>query len=374
MSPMNERPRKVTYAGWMAAVACALVVLSLFDSMARLRSVETQQAVRDALARGGWTGVDVDQVLSVMHALVLLSGALAAAGAVLAVFTLQRHRGARVGLTVVAVLLVLSSWATAGLMPLLVVVAVVMLWSRESRSWFDGRQAAPQASGPPTVGPAGEAGPARSAGPEGPPTGTSPWQSPPAQPPVSGPVQGPPPGAPGPRAAAPGPVDPWLTAASRRPRDPQPHRRADGDPDRRPAAVAVAAWLTWVFCTITAVCFVLVLALVIAAPEQLLSGLQGESSVARLDLSGDDLLAVLWVSSAVVIFWSLAAVALAVLAYRRVRIAQLVLVVSAVLSGVVGLVAVPVGWLNAVAALVSAVLLCLPASRRWFARRGRSGV
>ena len=52
-----------------------------------------------------------------LRALVLVSGALAAAGVVLSIFVLQRHKGARVGLSVIAVLMLFSASFVSGLLP-----------------------------------------------------------------------------------------------------------------------------------------------------------------------------------------------------------------------------------------------------------------
>ena len=55
------------------------------------------------------------------------------------------------------------------------------------------------------------------------------------------------------------------------------------------------------------------------------------------------------------------------LAYRRLEIGRVVLTISAAVAGLVGLVAVPVGWLPAAAAITCVVLLNRPSVRAWFA-------
>jgi hypothetical protein len=75
------------------------------------------------------------------------------------------------------------------------------------------------------------------------------------------------------------------------------------------------------------------------------------------------------VLAAVGIFWSRSAITLAVLAFRRVNAARVLLAVSAAVSGVLGILAVPVGWLHAVAAFATVVLLLVGPSHRWFVRR-----
>jgi hypothetical protein len=84
-------------------------------------------------------------VLGVLRALGYTAGALAAAGAVLAVFVALRHRGARIGFTVVAALLLLTM-PTTGLLPIVPALAAGMLWRRDVRDWFAGRE--PSAAAP----------------------------------------------------------------------------------------------------------------------------------------------------------------------------------------------------------------------------------
>jgi hypothetical protein len=61
--------------------------------------------------------------------------------------------------------------------------------------------------------------------------------------------------------------------------------------------------------------------------------------------------------------------ALAVLAYRRVEVGRLLLMASAAVASLVCLLAVPVGWLHAVAALTTVALLNRRSTRAWFAGR-----
>jgi hypothetical protein len=266
------RPRRVTVAGVMAAAACALLVVTLFDSMARVRSAAMRDAV-DAFLRespGAGLQVDVDGVLGLLRAVVLVSGALSAAGIVLAIYTLRRHRGARTGLTVIAVLLLFSATFVAGLLPIVVAVAATMLWSREARDWFDGRATAPAGS---SVG-AEEARP-----------GVAAWQPDRPVPP------------PAPHGAT------YGAPSEARPPTAWPPPGAPVQAVRRPVTVTVAAWLTWVFAALTAFAFSMIVLVILAARTQLLASLQRDPTIGGLDLTSRQILAVLWVFSAVAIFW-----------------------------------------------------------------------
>jgi hypothetical protein len=325
--------------GVMAAVACVLVIVALFDTMAAVRSSQTPESYR-----------------GVLRGLVLTSGALAAAGAVLAVYALRRHRGARLGLTVTSGLLLASSLALADPISVLVAVGAAMLWSQEARDWFDGR--------PPRAERAGSSPPEDDLRPS-----SQYW----------------PPPTPGSRAASWPPPDPDARSHP----SPPPAPGSDGNPyaeptrplyagpatwhpaapptSSRPPSVTVAAWLTWVFCSLTTFAFLIVVAEVLAARDQLLDALHSNPALPAT-WDDRDVLAALWIASAVGIFWSLASIALAVLAFRRVQIARVTLVVSAVLAGLVGGVTI-VGLLNAAAAVTVVVLLFTGRANAWYSGR-----
>lgn len=364
------RPRQVTIAGVSAGGACLLLVVSLFDAMSRVRSAQVREDVTDFLGKQG-AGLDltVAEVIDLLRTMVLLSGALAAAGAVLAGYALLRHRGARVGLSVVAVLMLLTVMVTrylaasatfvSGLLPLVVAVGTAMLWGRESRDWFAGRtpQPAPaprpdaRSSNHPSDSPSGTPSDSPSRTPSGAP-GDDPFGSPAGQVP---------------------PPSPYRFGA---PRDQQP--LTGGPPQHgparyvaaphgtgRPVGVSVAAWLTWVFSTLTLLfCGLLALTL-LAQRSALLEAMQRNPQVAEQGYSSQQILTSLWVFTAVGMLWSLAAIALAVLAFRRVRFGQVGLAFSAVVAALVGILTL-VGVVHAVAALTSAVLLFRGGANQWY--------
>lgn len=362
----GARPRQVTVAGVMAAAACVLLVVTLFDSMATVRSADMRGQIADRLSRApaSGLGLDVDQVVALIRGLVLFSGSLAAAGVVLAVFALQRHRGARVGLSVVAGLMLVSATFVSGLLPVLVAVAATMLWGREARDWFAGRAprtpAGRSADAPPApqrdavrpdVVPTGGASEARP-GPASRPFGVVPAVAAPQAP---GPVQ---PGLVQPGPVQPGPVQPGLA---------QPglaHRRTT-----RPVAVTLAVWLTWGFSALVVLLFSLMVLVILVDHAAVIEALQRNQAIADQGLSGEKILGALWITSALAITWALAAIALAVLVYRRVELGRILLLVSAAVSSLVCLLAVPVGWPNAVAALVCVAMLNRPSTKAWFAGR-----
>jgi hypothetical protein len=344
----GARPRQVTIAGVMATAGCLLLVVSLFDSMARVRSADVREQIAEELSRppGNGLGLEPAAVVEMLRALVLVSGALAAAGVVLSIFVLQRHKGARVGLSVIAVLMLFSASFVSGLLPILVAVAASMLWGREARDWFAGRPRRP------AVEPFGAPNGPRE-GPGGGPAGMSAWQpGPPHDRPERGPAPAtrpygtPPPAYP--------PQQGYLSA-------PYASRRV------RPTPVTVAAWLTWVFSGLVAAFFMLGVLTILADHEALVGAMQRNARVAEQGFTARQLLGFLWITCAVGIFWSLASMSLAVLAYRRLEIGRILLTISAAATGLVGLAAVPVGWLPAAAAITCVVLLNRSSVRAWFA-------
>jgi hypothetical protein len=350
----SRRPTQVTVAGVVAAGACALLVVTLFNAQSRLRSAEVHDSLAEALARQGrGVGLSVEDVLGVLRGVVFLSAALAAAGVVLAVFALKRHRAARVGLTVVAVLLLVTATFVVGLLPILVLAAAGRLWARDAREWFDGR--APTSAGSARAGPA----PPPTGSPTGPPTGSP---------------TGPPTGSPTGSSTGP-PASPYAFGSAPGPGGrPGPVRRT---PVRggRPASVAAAVWLTWVFASVAALFFLALGLALVVDQAQLVEALQRDARVASARLSDQTVLGVVWVMAAFGAAWSLAAVALAMLAYRRVEAGRIGLVVCAVPAGVLAAVAFPVGLPMAVAAFATVVLLFVGGSGPWYSgRRSQEGL
>lgn len=345
------RPRQVTIAGVMATTACLLLVFTLFDAMAHVRSADMRASIDDFLRTPPGDGLDLDAsgVVAMLRGAVLFSGALAAAGVVLSVFALQRHRGARVGLSVAAVLLLFSATFVAGFLPVVIAVAAAMMWGREARDWFDGRGPRPvtESSGR-TDGDAS----ARTSR-----VGMAAWQ---------------PPSENGPRESAPPPTTyPFGVAPDPGRATPQPFGGPGGYASRpmsgRPTPVTVAVWLTWGLGGLVAGMFLLVVLTLLLQRDQLLTEMQKNAAISELGVSSQQILGFLWVFSAVSIFWALSAMALAVLAFRRVNVARIALVVSAGLAGVVSLFVVPFGWLHAVGAFTAMALLLRRSSTQWYA-------
>src|SRR4051794_22408611 len=146
MVPMSNdaagpRPREVTIAGWTVAVASAMLVVSVFDAMARLHSVDTRDSLTRALGAGSAKdfGITLTDALDVMRGALFVAGVAAVVTGILGAFVLQRHATARLVLTVAAVPVVLTAPFSGGVLGLLIGGATALLWSRRARDWFAGR-------------------------------------------------------------------------------------------------------------------------------------------------------------------------------------------------------------------------------------------
>ena len=179
----------------------------------------------------------MQQAVGILRGVVLFNGALAAAAFVLAIFTLQRHNGARIAFTVAAAVLLFTAPLSGG---------GAADGGRRRRRCCCGRR--PPATGSPAASrgrPAGGARAGRRASSAG-----APLEPVAPSRPVTLPTEQPPqphgPAAVGPRGV---PVRPRArtshTLAPPAPGYGYPPRPSPGGSGKRPATVTAAAWLTW---------------------------------------------------------------------------------------------------------------------------------
>lgn len=420
-------------AGWVALTGSALLVLTLFDSMGQIRSIEMRDSINEFLATspGAGLGLDRAEILNILRGTMFFAGAAGAAATVLAIYVLQGNQGARIGFTIAAVAIILTAPVTGSPFAVLVAVAAAMLWTRPARDWFAGRPAASaRKEGRGIFGSSEQPRPgANQSGGNGPSTGGSgspEWQRPPDSPsdrPVPPPTQGfgaptasnapsyPEQGQPQqqsqqqpqqqPQQGAQQQPQPqsgygaqgqapygqgqqggqqgqsWQPSAYGQ--QPQqyggypPYRQAP-NPDKRPTTVTVAVWLTWVLAGLTAVVFGFVMLAMLAAKDQLIEGIQAEPEFQQLGVSSDDLIALLWVTCAIVLFWCASAIVLASFAYRRQNWARIALAASSavtVLFSIAGITSV-VSLVTLIGAGAVIVLLFTGGANQWYSS-GRSG-
>ncbi|WP_295656245.1 hypothetical protein [uncultured Nocardioides sp.] len=337
------RPRQVTWAAWMIMLGSAFVVVTGYEAVAGLRTLDSRTAVEDFLAEppGSGLGLSVEDVLTVMHVSALVAAVCATAAAVLGFYVLQRHRGARVVLAVLAVPLFLTGIVAGGFMSSLVAVAALVLWLQPARDWFDGKAAPPQP----------ERDDARR---------SAVWPPPVAeQPPV------PPTGGPRPfQAFGQGATTMAVPAGA-----PAPVRA----PARRPGTVVVAAIVTWVVAGFALVSSLAAIAVVASSPDLVLDEVARQNpELADQGVTESALVAATYVMGGLVALWAgLACVCAAVMLHRNTPAAR-ALTVSSVATAVFCLVGSLASGALAVPALAAVVVVALmrrPEVRAWFASR-----
>ena len=333
MAPTPERPRQVTFVGWMIMIGSAVVVFSAFERISGLHTIESQESVANFLSEppGDGLGWTVDQGLELIRLLSLVAGACAAAAAILGFWVLKGSKQARLGLAVLAVPLLVTGLATGGFVSSLVAVSAVLLWLQPARNWFEGRPA-PDPSGP-------------HAGPHGGPR---------QDPSVARPVAAPPP-------VQTEPV-PWPTPYG----TPQkPQRRA------RPPAVVWACVLTWIGCGIVVVALGATVLVMLASPDLLFEELHRQNpDLAEQGLTDSEIRTASLASAVVLLPWCLVAAGLAIQAFRGLPWARRALLISAAVAGAVsllGMLASAVMVVPFVATVVTVALLSRPEVRAWFA-------
>ena len=134
------RPAPVTLSAGLIILGSVSVIALAFAGIAELRSIETREAVEASLNEWPLKSLDLtlDSALSLIRASSMIAGACAAAAAVLGIFLFRRNRAARLGLSVLAIPLLVTGLATGGFMATLVAVSTVTLWLQPARDWFDG--------------------------------------------------------------------------------------------------------------------------------------------------------------------------------------------------------------------------------------------
>lgn len=332
--PAPSRPRQVTLAAWLIMGGSVLVVVAAFQRVSGLHSLETRQAVERFLAGppGSDLGITTTSVLDTLRVVSMVAAGCATAAAILGYHVLRRSRSARVALSVLAVPLFVTGLATGGFLASIVAAASAMLWLQPSRDWFAGRDARP-------------------AQPPGDAAGSAP-----------------------PRPVW--PPQPWERGQAHEHGQPHPQAqhlpRLATDPAVRPPALSWACGLTWAFAGLTALLMGSSMALLATSPGLVFDELHRQDpQLAEAGLSDDVLRTATFVVGGVLVVWSLAAIVIAVLAYRRVGWARVALVVSAATSAGCCLLA-SVGQfvmlLPLAASVVALVLLVRPDVRAWFDR------
>lgn len=326
------RPRQVTVAGWLIMACSAAVILTVYDQIAGIHTLDTREAMEQTLSEPPFDGLglSVGQVLGITRVLATIAGACAAATAVLGWHVLQRSRSSRVVLSVLAVPLFLTGLPSGAVLSAAVAAAVVLLWLQPARDWFDGRwkPSAPQAARPQRPDPV--------AGPDAPPP--APTDQPPA----------------------------WR----------QPYGEAVAAPaatvaplTRRPGAVLAVAILTWVSSVVVAGLFIAGAIVARSNPGIIGDELANYPEFADQGVTIEIVQAMFVVMAGVIALWALSACVLAFLLLRRSQTARVLLALSTAGAGFLMLLSAifaPVVLVPVAACCAALVLLLRRDVAAWF--------
>jgi hypothetical protein len=382
-SGKTARPRQLTMAGWFVVGGSVFLLLSIFDTFSTLNTLDARDGpILKMLTAPGGVNLGLGDAISTARAMLTVGAVCASAAAVLGFFVLQRNRGARIVLSILAVPILLTGFLTGGLIGALVVAATGMLWSGPARDWFAGR-------------------PVREVGrPERPEKKSGPWETtmprpgehnrPPEQPadPVA-PSDDPADSSADPQSAPasslstagsssePGamrgfgqtsaPVADQPTASWVPPAGAPSYATVGAARPTMPAMVKAACILTWVFSGMVALLYAGMLVILVADQDRVVDAVVKSPAWKRSNIDPDVLVPALWIGALLFLAWALGACVLAVFTWRRHNWARWLLAASAACVLLIGFVALPVGLVHQLAAAVVIAGLVGPSARVWFA-------
>lgn len=326
-------------AGVMVMLGATFVVLSVWDRVSRLRSLETREGIERFIDDGpfGEIAVSVESMTQALHVVSLVSAACAVVAVALGWQVLQRSTGARVALSLVAVPLFLTGLFAGAFASALVAAATAVLWLSPSREWFAGLPL-PEQQGPRQPSRMQVWEQTSNRGSQG-VTGQG-----------EGPVLGP--GETSPAAGSTG----WSVSGSAR--------------DRRPDPVTVALVLTIVVASIMFIMTLSAMALLASQPDVFLGDMRQQNPPLADDPWTDSYLTRMsYLIGGVILVWSALAIALAFLmAGRRAWAARGLLLCAAVCAVlcIIAALASPVALVPGIAAAVTVSCLRRPDVRAWF--------
>jgi hypothetical protein len=325
--PTPERPRQVTMAGWLIMVGSVFALGLVVERLSGLHTLETQEKINRFLSTppGSDLGVGTDTAVTVIRTLAMVTAGCATAAGILGFHVLRRSRSARVAVTILAVPIFFAGMVTGGFITSVVAASAAILWLQPARSWFDGKPPPERRTAPVPVPVAAVA----------------------------------PPPAPGAAVfSAPPPVSDRPPAAV----------------SARPPAVLWACVLTWVCTAMVTIGLVASAVALAAMSDRIIDDMYRRNpDLAAQGVSDDLLIAATCLMIAGLVVWCVSAAAVAILVFRGVEWARIVLVVSAALCSVCCLVGAAVGAFVLLLPLVvsaSCIAMLLRAdSRPWFDRR-----
>jgi hypothetical protein len=386
--PTTQRPPQVGLASAIVMFSSVVVLLTVWERVSSLRSLETQESIRGVLADAPFSswGLTVDGTTELLRISCMVAAACACATAVLGWYVRTPDRSARLWLTVFAVPLFITGITAGGLASSFVAAGAAMLWMHPGREWFaTGKWTPPEP--PPARDRQERSDAGRAQGPG------DPWGRPP-QPPTSAPGTPPPAarpfGEPPAPQAPPAPStspygQPYPDAAPHAAQQPHAHptqqpyappppgtRRAA---PQRPGAMVAAFVITVVSAGGLLAMSLMWVAIAGFSPDFLMSVLEDQQPQLVDDgLTLSEVRNTVFAIAGAFIVWCLVALLLAGFAMARREWARRGLMVSAAFSAGASLALVltmPLVLIPAAAALATVVCLRRVDVRRWFSLDAR---
>lgn len=136
--PTDQRPPQVTLASGIIMFSSFIVLLSAWERVSTLGSLETQQSIREFLAEAPFSslGLDAAGTSELLRITCLVAAACACATAILGWYVRKPDRSARLGLSIFAAPVFVTGLAAGGLAGSFVAAGAAMLWLMPAREWF----------------------------------------------------------------------------------------------------------------------------------------------------------------------------------------------------------------------------------------------
>jgi len=388
--PTTQRPPQVSLASGIVMFSSVVVLLTVWERVSSLRSLETQQAIGEVLADSPFSSLDltVSGTTELLRISCMIAAVCACATAILGWYVRKPDRSARLGLTLFAVPVFVTGLPAGGLAGSFVAAGAAMLWMQPGREWFATGRWTPPAPAKPKEstkdaarssdrsGPWGRGSQGPHAQAPGAPGADAPSTPPPASRPFGEPPSGSPSespyGQPYPHAQPGGPPHPYPQPyAAQQPGPRLPHRPAPA----RPGAMVAAFVITVVTAGGLLGLSVLWLAIAGLSPDFLMSVLeQQQPQLVEDGLTLDQLRTTVFAVAGAFVVWCVVALVLAGFAMARRAWARRGLMVSAAFSAVACFALVlnaPLVLIPAAAAVATVVCLRRVEVRRWFSLDAR---
>jgi hypothetical protein len=358
--PTEQRPPQVTLASGIVMFASAVALLTAWELVSSLGSLEMQETIASVLADPPFsgTGLDMQAATDLLRIVGIVSAVCACATGILGWYVRRPDRHARLALTLFAVPLFVTGLPAGGLAGSFVAAGAAMLWMPPAREWFATGKWTPPA-------PARESEAARRTPFDAPPRDDHPT----APPPAARPFGEPPAGQPSPYA----PQPPYAQQPPYVPHAQQWQQRQLLN--ARPSAMVAAFVITVVMAGGLLVLSLLWIALAGLSPDFLMRVLEEQQpGLVEEGVTLAQVRSTVFAYAGAFVVWCLLALALAGFAMARRAWARRGLMASAAFSAggcLVFALDVPLVLIPAAAAVATVACLRRVEVRRWFAHTPR---